>query len=45
VIPGFSHDIDDICALMICYAAWSVNHFADVSEQNIGPIFKDQEFQ
>ena len=44
MISGSCHDVDEICALLGYYAAWSDNYI-DVSGQPTSPIFKDQEAQ
>ena len=43
MISGFHRDVDEICALLGCYAACSGQFLTDVSGQPVGPIFKGQE--
>ena len=41
VISGFRRHVDEISALLGCYAASCGNSFTDVWEQRIGPVFFD----
>jgi len=43
VISGFHRDVDGICALLVCWAAYSGSFLTDILGQPIGSIFKGQE--
>jgi hypothetical protein len=44
LISGFRRDVDEICALLVYYAASSGNPLPTFRD-SIGPIFKGQEVQ